>query len=69
MKLQQIVGASSVSEFVRSRLERSHFHSTDTARQMVRREFPNHVVTEKAGEISVLVRDQSFAVAVFKQVF
>jgi hypothetical protein len=69
MKLQQIVGKSRVSDLVRHRLEQNHFHSADTARQMVRREFPNHVVAENGGKISVLVRDKSFAVAVFKEVF
>jgi hypothetical protein len=69
MKLQQIVGKSCVSDLVRHRLEQNHFHSAESAQQLLRRAFPNHVITEQAGKISVLVRDKSFAVAVFKEVF
>ena len=69
MKLQQIVGTSSVSELVRRRVEQRHFYSAATAEQMIRREFPNHIVTKDPGQISVLVRDESFAIAIFKEVF
>lgn len=69
MKLQQIVGTARVSDLVRHRLEQNHFYSAETAQQVLRREFPNHVIAERAGKISVLVRDKSFAVAVFKEVF
>lgn len=68
MKLQQIVGKARVSDLVRHRLEQSHFYSAETAQQILRREFPNHVIAEHEGKISVLVRDKSFAVAVFKEV-
>lgn len=67
MRLQQIVGKSTVSELVRSRLERNDFRSEETARLAVQRLYPHHVVVSENGKISVLVRDRSVAVAVFQQ--
>jgi len=69
MRLQQIVGKASISQLVRHRLETSDFHSVDTAKQVVQRIFPNHIVNVEPGKIAVQVKDKSFSVAVFKQVF
>ena len=68
MRLQQIVGKSSISQLVRHRLENNDFHSVDTAKQVVQRIFPNHVINIEPGRIAVQVKDKSFSVAVFKQI-
>jgi hypothetical protein len=68
MRLQQIVGKSTISDIVRHRIEKNDFYSTSTARQIVQREFPHHIVDSAAGKISVQVKDRTFAVAVFREV-
>lgn len=68
MRLQQIVGKSSVPDLVRYRLERSTFHSNDSAARALQREFPNHIITPHPGEIEVRVKDRSFSIAVFKTI-
>lgn len=68
MRLQQIVGKSSVPNLIRHRLETSDFYSAETAQQRVQREFPNHVVSALPGQIAVQVKDRSFSVAVFREI-
>lgn len=67
MRLQQIVGTSTVSEVVRSWLENNDFRSEETACMAVQKAYPHHLVVSENGKISVLVRDKSVAVAVFQQ--
>ncbi len=67
MRLQQIIGKATLSELVRTLLENNDFRSEETACLAVQKVYPHHVVVAENGKISVLVRDKSVAVAVFRQ--
>ncbi len=69
MRLHQIVGKSTVNNLIRHRLENSTYHSIESARACLQKEFPNHVVDTREGELAVQVKDKSFSIAVFRTVF
>lgn len=69
MRLHQIVGKSSIDNLIRHRLENNIYHSIDSARACVQKEFPNHVVDAREGELAVQVKDKSFNIAVFRAVY
>jgi hypothetical protein len=65
MRIKQISGQLLLSEFARRRLEAIYFSSLDSARFLVQREFPNHVVRRDQDRLVVSVKDCSFDLAVF----
>ena len=69
MKIKQIKGGSFLAEASRQRLESIVFPSIERARAEVQQLFPNHVVYSEPGRISVVVKDKSFRVAAFQEVF
>lgn len=68
MKLRQTLGASFLDPQKRRRLEGIAFPSLEQAKREVQHEFPNHLVQAEPGRISVVLKDKSFQVAVFKEV-
>lgn len=67
MKLKQVSGVELLSQESRKRLESIYYANLDTAKQVVQREFPNHVVREQAERLLVSVKDCSFNVAIFEK--
>lgn len=66
MRLQQVIGGDALSDTVRRRLEDNHYLSTESALRAVKQTFPHHVVVAERGNIFVLVKDRSVAVAAFR---
>lgn len=69
MKIRQIKGGTLLAEASRQRLEGLVFPSVEKARVEVQHLFPHHVVLSEPGRISVVVRDRSFQVATFQEVY
>ena len=68
MRIRQIKGADLIGAESRRRLESLAFTNLERACAEVRHQFPNHLVVNEWGKISVVVKDRSFEVAVFREV-
>ncbi|MER3524868.1 MAG: hypothetical protein C4326_12665 [Ignavibacteria bacterium] len=66
MRLRQVIGGDVLPDTLRRRLESNDYLNTESAFRAVKNAFPHHLVIAERGNISVLVKDRSVAVAVFR---
>jgi hypothetical protein len=69
MRIKIVQGLEILAEEHRDRLERLNFACLSSARHEIQQMFPNHVVSEDAGQVLLSVRDKSFHLATFRPVY